>query len=182
MPFCMFYVLLFFYSQIANGEGVSRIYSVTKNTPRYGKGSGFLQYNPETNKVYYVVETYNINIEACEFLTVPEASLVIRREFRPECLRFDSYVSTKAFTNTRFISQDPSKYFWWFICLEGGSVRSFEACDKRLFYLYIRQNFGTELDLTGLPWDKISKDLEDFTGKKIKEAEYTWLGKDCPFL
>ena len=168
--------------QIANGQGVSRIYSVTKNTPNYGKGSGFLQYNPDTNQVYYVIETFNTDESSCWLLTVPEANVVKRREYRPECLRFDDYISTEAVTNTRFISQDASKYFWWFICVDGGSVRSFDACDKGLFYLYIRQNFGTELDLTGLPWGKIAEDLEDFTGLKMEDAEYTWLGEDCPFL
>ena len=81
--------------------------------------------------------------------------------------------------DTRFISQEPNKYFWWFICMQG-SVRSFQDCNEGSFNLNIRRNFAImEIDLGGLPWDEIAEDLEDFTGLKMENTKYTWLGRDC---
>ena len=102
---------------------------------------------------YYFFDAYNEDTSSCEAFNIPDASVVERREFR--CLRFDDYVVTQkeGEEDTRFISQDPSKYFWWFICLDG-NVRSFASCNSGFFDLNIPRNFELqELDLTGLPWD-----------------------------
>ena len=171
----------FFYLQIGSGQGISEIYSFGKNTPNYGKTSGFLQYNSSTTTVYYLFDAYNADEAKCEVINVPDASIVERRDFRRGCLRLDDYVMTEgdSAADTRFISQDASKYFWWFICLEG-SVRSFNACTKGFFNLNILRNFGVaEIDLSGLPWDKIAEDLEDFTGLQFDDVKNIWLGKDC---
>ena len=174
--------MYFFCAQIANGQGIVRLYSVRKNIERYGKGSGFLQFNPETGKVFYQIETFNEDTGSCEVIRAPEVTVTERREYRPECLWYKNNVVTEGRTTTRFISQDSSKYFWWFICFRG-SVRSFDACEKALVYLYIRSGAGpAELNLAGLPWDDIAEDLRDFTGRSMEQATYTWLGRDCTLL
>ena len=62
---------------------------------------------------------------------------------------------------------------------------SFNGCDEGFFDLNIPDNREEEdgdIDLSGLPWDKIAEDLESFTGLKIDDprVQYKWLGpQEC---
>ena len=170
------------YLQIASGDFLA-IYTVEVNTENtYVKPKSVFTGNADTFS--YVTVAYNEDTSMCQEFDSADADVDVRREFRFRCLRFDNYVVTqKGDQETRFISQDPSRYFWWFICLDG-SARSFASCDEGFFDLNIPDNRETEeLDLAGLPWDKIAEDLEDFTGLQFDDVrddvKYAWLGEEC---
>ena len=81
----------------------------------------------------------------------------------------------------RFISQDPSNYFWVFQCFEG-TLDSIGSCSLGYFDLQIpaRNTLEEDIDLTGLKWDKIAEDLYEFTGltfdNTMVEVKYAWKG------
>ena len=76
-----------------------------------------------------------------------------------------------------------SKYFWWFECVDGGDVSSFESCTgSSVLQLHIKDNRdpptpGTELNLNMFPWGLALQDLKDFTGLTISDLDYRWLGR-----
>ncbi|XP_052818260.1 uncharacterized protein LOC128244285 [Mya arenaria] len=81
----------------------------------------------------------------------------------------------------RFYSQDLSRYFWWFICITPATNG---GCDFGFFDLQIRDNregMAGEINLNGLPWDKISADLKLIQGKTFDDplVRYAWLGTEC---
>ena len=86
---------------------------------------------------------------------------------------------------TRFYSQDLSRYFWWFICRGEGTVESFpDSCTGKSFLeLHIKDlrdppTPNTELNLTSFPWELALQDLKDIAGVTFADpsVEYRWLG------
>ena len=161
------------------------VYSIEINTSAtYVKVKSYFT-DTAPNEISFFQVAYNESSSACYSFLTRAIDIDSVREFRRACLRFDSYLfARKDAEVSRFISQDTSKYFWWFICIDG-SVRSFDSCDEGFFDLNIPDNRGgEELDLTGLPWDKIAEDLEDFTGLKFDDPaiKYGWIGgEECEY-
>ena len=171
-------------SQILNGGSFAAIYTIEINTEAtYAKAKTLFSDTP-TGEFNYSQIAYNEDTSQCQEFSKSDLDQGQRREYRLSCLRFDFYVLLrKDDESSRFISQDTSKHFWWFICIDG-SVRSLEACDEGFFDLNIadnREEVEGELDLNGLPWDKIAEDLEDFTGLQIDDTvvKYGWIGEEC---
>ncbi|XP_052820678.1 uncharacterized protein LOC128246492 [Mya arenaria] len=83
----------------------------------------------------------------------------------------------------QFYSQDVNSYFWWFICI---TPETDNGCDLGFFDLQIRDNRqGTdgEINLNGIPWDKVSADLKLLKTKTFDDSSvrYAWLGPECSF-
>ena len=85
---------------------------------------------------------------------------------------------------SRFYSQSPNKYFWWVNCFDG-PVQSFDSCGAGFAYLFVPDRekltppvpgMTGEINLYGLPWDRIAKDAEEITGQTISSFKYTWTG------
>ena len=81
----------------------------------------------------------------------------------------------------RFYSQDPSKYVWDFICVNG-TTQTWDSCSEGFLDLFIPDtragNTGEEINLEGLPWHHIAEDLEIVTGTKFGgPVKYIWRGK-----
>ena len=61
-----------------------------------------------------------------------------------------------------------------------GTVDSFKSCQSGFIALQVPDISATsDIDLTGLPWTSIEKDLVDFTGVRLDDprVEYLWLGE-----
>ncbi|KAH3692859.1 hypothetical protein DPMN_194614 [Dreissena polymorpha] len=88
-------------------------------------------------------------------------------------------VSGNTVTRTLAVSQDPSKYFWWDLCEIQGTTRGF--CRSGFFDLVIkdtRTNLMGDLNLVGLPWDRIAADLRAIRGLTFDNSAvtYVWIG------
>ena len=81
----------------------------------------------------------------------------------------------------RFYSQDPTRYFWAFICFDG-TVQAWDSCTHGYFDLLIhdyRQGAtGEEINLDGLPWGDVSDDLDAAIGERFASSamKYIWRG------
>ena len=81
----------------------------------------------------------------------------------------------------RFYSQDPTRYFWAFICFDG-TVRAWDSCPHGYFDLLIPDNrqgvAGEEINLNGLPWGDIADDLDTAIGEIFASSamKYIWRG------
>ncbi|KAH3714893.1 hypothetical protein DPMN_057595 [Dreissena polymorpha] len=71
------------------------------------------------------------------------------------------------------------KYFWWDLCEIQGTTRG--SCRSGFFDLVIkdtRTNLTGDLNLVGLPWDRIAADLRAIRGLTFDNpaVTYTWIG------
>ncbi|WAR15340.1 hypothetical protein MAR_005445, partial [Mya arenaria] len=83
----------------------------------------------------------------------------------------------------QFYSQDVKSYFWWFICL---TPETDNGCELGFFDLQIRDNrqgIAGEINLNGIPWEKVSADLKLLKTTTFDDSSvrYAWLGPECSF-
>ncbi|XP_052247889.1 uncharacterized protein LOC127855991 [Dreissena polymorpha] len=161
-----------FTSQIATGQWLS-LYSVLIGTPgAFGKAKHIWRVSGNTvNRTTTVSETTCQRRIVNFTLGSDRSGAVLLREVSPG-QRFEA-----------FYSQDPSKYFWWLICLTPGPTSG--SCTSGFFDLVIkdtRTNLTGDLNLVGLPWDRIAADLRAIRGLTFDNpaVTYVWTGTECP--
>ena len=76
-------------------------------------------------------------------------------------------------------SQDPEKYVWLHICVEG-YTQTYKTCNWGYLDLFVndlRPGATGDVDLTGLPWHLIDEDVRAITGMHLSDPGVKFIFK-----